>query len=552
MKNNILTFCILVFCSILVQTVNGQNTIQKAIDSAIANNTKVGRYYKASISGKKDIEVKAVKKYCKDRYSIRNIKTKNKQMFGTIKTIVVSFEFADLKENRQETIIAGADEKEKLKSNAEIKKKKTQNEKVSQSKSKQVTENQELPDERLKGTWMFGENSVYQVNIQNNNRRKIWFMDEDKKWYYGKWGTRKEGEEISFYMAQGFGYKYMYGFNSYKFIDNNTLEVTMGEKNEQRTLYRQPVDYLYEDDDQPMNHDRPKINLRSTLIGSWVGYKSRYKVRFNDDGTLYYFDKDGMECSGTWKLGAELPNGNIPIEVSDCMDRYKSMYFENNSQLPYYMYFKFINSDGKDDWTYIKKIKDNDLGGLSQNTFDDLRNFFEGTWHVDERGQNMFDFIKHGVELNSSGQMISDKSKFGGGFSSSLFGEKGSWSIFYDSLTGKQTIYLDIKWIDPKISMHPQIRRYAINLKSLTDKTFVAHEVDSTIESPYMFRRINSFDELYDAGDERSALLIMLGVMAAQSIIEGDLDSGNQQTEDMNTKRIMRNWREQDAKERGY
>ncbi len=106
MKNKLFILSLLFLFPFSFQTLTAQSSIGKAINNAIASNSKSGDYYVAKISEKKNIEVNSVKKYCKNKYAVRNIKTKEKQMFGELKTVVTSFEFRDLKAQRDEVIVS--------------------------------------------------------------------------------------------------------------------------------------------------------------------------------------------------------------------------------------------------------------------------------------------------------------------------------------------------------------------------------------------------------------------------------------------------------------
>jgi hypothetical protein len=136
MKNRIFTLSIFFLCLFVNQGLNAQKTIQKATNNAIANNSKTGKYYIAKISEKKNLETEVVKNYCKDKYAVRNIRTKDRQVFGAFRTIVVSFEFRDLKEIRQEKIA----EEKRRKEFAEAEKKRKERETLAVEKRKKELE----------------------------------------------------------------------------------------------------------------------------------------------------------------------------------------------------------------------------------------------------------------------------------------------------------------------------------------------------------------------------------------------------------------------------
>lgn len=106
MNNKILIANLFLFCLFFCQIVNAQNrAIQGAIDDALLQDRN-GKYYVAKVAVKKMVEAEAVKEYCKDQYEVHNINTESKQIYGTVKEVVVSFEFRDLKELEAEKIEA--------------------------------------------------------------------------------------------------------------------------------------------------------------------------------------------------------------------------------------------------------------------------------------------------------------------------------------------------------------------------------------------------------------------------------------------------------------
>ena len=112
MNNSIFKLSIFFLCLFSSQVLVAQNPIQKAINSALAADNKSGKYYVAETPEKKQLNAAMIKKHCKDKYVVRNIKTQKKQLFGQLKTVVVSFEFRDVEEIKQEKIAAEKRRKE--------------------------------------------------------------------------------------------------------------------------------------------------------------------------------------------------------------------------------------------------------------------------------------------------------------------------------------------------------------------------------------------------------------------------------------------------------
>ena len=162
------TLFLVLFCFLFSKNICAQKSIQKAIEKAIVNNSKVGKYYLANISQKKNMDAASINEYCKNKFVVRNIKTKSRQLFGALKTVVVSFEFRDFEDIRKEEIAeekrkkelaeAANIRKEKERQKAEIRKEKLEaaeklkrdKEKNTQKDKMKIDDADQIPNEAFK------------------------------------------------------------------------------------------------------------------------------------------------------------------------------------------------------------------------------------------------------------------------------------------------------------------------------------------------------------------------------------------------------------------
>lgn len=408
-----------------------------------------------------------------------------------------------------------------------------------------------LTDSRIKGNWKIS-NSEFLINIQKSGSVHLTSSKGERT--SGYWrsnisgGKIPKGEIISFFMSWN---KYRYGLSNIRFESNDTMHVKLDNTN--YTLIRQENDYALNFDDHPDYWDK-NIQPPQFITGKWYGWNSNTMIEFKENGTLFSIDKYGSKKESTWEFGKSYMHEEysyievFPIRINCCYD--ETLFEIYNSGCGNYTKLRYKDSRGRShSYPLWKDIKDNKKL-LSVRQLKNIKKYFTGVWMTNEN----FTFLSanHGINLKGDGTFTTELSL--GGSINSSFGKSGKWSISYEERMHHKTLYLDLYTFNER-TIHPVLRRLAINIESINEDGFVSWEVTTSINAPFEFKRIKSFDEIYSESNGAQAATILLGLVVAKSIVEGiteEESAKNFSSTKNNSDRLMKIWREQDAKEKRY